>query len=134
MDLSQYHFTLRMQVRDYEIDAEGIVNNAVYLHYMEHTRHQFCRASGLSFADMRAQGIDPVAAKIEIEYKRPLRSGDEMLSCLTITRRGPLYVFHQDIFTLDGEAVTRAKVSIACLKDGKLTRGDELAQAFAKYL
>lgn len=134
MDLSAYHFTLRMQVRDYEIDAEGIVNNAVYLHYMEHTRHQFCKAAGLSFADMRAQGIDPVAAKIEIEYKTPLRSGDEMLSCLRVSRRGPLYVFDQDIFTLDGAPVTRARVSIACLRDGRLTRGDELAPAFAKYL
>ena len=34
-----YIFTTRMQVRDYECDIEGIVNNANYLHYAEHTRH-----------------------------------------------------------------------------------------------
>ena len=134
MDLSRYHFTLRMQVRDYEIDAEGIVNNAVYLNYMEHTRHQFCQAAGLSFAAMRAAGIDPVVTKIEIEYKHPLRSGDEMLSCLSVSRRGPLYVFDQDIFTLDGEPVVHARVAVASLRDGKPTRGDELAPSFAKYL
>ena len=41
MDLSKYIFSMPMQVRDYEVDAEGIVNNAEYLHYMEHTRHEF---------------------------------------------------------------------------------------------
>ena len=29
-----YVFSLEMQVRDYELDAEGIVNNANYLHYL----------------------------------------------------------------------------------------------------
>ena len=28
-----------MAVRDYECDIEGIVNNANYLQYCEHTRH-----------------------------------------------------------------------------------------------
>ena len=31
---SKYCFTLQMQVRDYECDIEGIVNNANYLHYL----------------------------------------------------------------------------------------------------
>ena len=28
-----------MEVRDYELDAEGIVNNANYLHYLEQTQY-----------------------------------------------------------------------------------------------
>ena len=40
-----------MMVRDYECDIEGIVNNANYLHYAEHTRHLFLQKCGLSFAD-----------------------------------------------------------------------------------
>ena len=32
-----YIFELPMKVRDYEVDSEGIVNNAVYLHYLEQT-------------------------------------------------------------------------------------------------
>ena len=41
-----YIFELPMKVRDYEVDSEGIVNNAVYLHYLEHTRHEFCEWAG----------------------------------------------------------------------------------------
>ena len=37
----KYCFETRMAVRDYECDIEGIVNNANYLHYCEHTRR--CR-------------------------------------------------------------------------------------------
>ena len=56
----KYIFEYTIDVRDYEIDAEGIVNNANYLHYLEHTRHEFCRQVGFSFAKMREAGIDPV--------------------------------------------------------------------------
>lgn len=131
---SKYTYKLPIQVRDYEVDAEGIVNNAEYLHYMEHTRHEFCKTAGYTFRKMQADGLSPVVTKIEIEYKRSLGLGDEMVSCLNIRRRGPLYIFEQDIYTTDGIPVTKAKVSLACLIDGKPTRGDELAEAFKDYL
>ena len=50
--MKSYLFETRMEVRDYECDIEGIVNNANYLHYTEHTRHRFRRALGVSFADL----------------------------------------------------------------------------------
>ena len=40
----EYDFETRMEVRDYECDIEGIVNNANYLHYLEHTRHLFLKS------------------------------------------------------------------------------------------
>ena len=48
----EYIFELEMQVRDYECDMEGIVNNAIYQHYLEHTRHEFLASSGISFIEM----------------------------------------------------------------------------------
>ena len=61
--MPKYIFETRIEVRDYECDIEGIVNNANYLHYMEHTRHLFLRHAGLSFADMHAKGVDAVVAE-----------------------------------------------------------------------
>lgn len=131
---NKYCFTLQMEVRDYELDCEQIVNNANYLHYLEHTRHKFCKAAGFPFIEMHKNGIDAVVRKLEVEYYYPLVSGDEFLSCLNLERKGPKFIFYQDIFKLNGEKVIESVVTIVALKDGKLTRGDEIAQAFEKYL
>ncbi len=129
-----YIFSLPMKVRDYEVDSEGIVNNAIYLHYLEHTRHEFCAAAGFSFRDMHAQGIDPVLSRVVIDYKTPLGLGDEMVSKLRLSRKGARFVFYQDIYNTAGALVVKAEVSVVCLEHGRLTRGDCLAKAFEAYL
>lgn len=132
---NDYIFETVIDVRDYELDAEGIVNNANYLHYLEHSRHEFCRKENFSFARMREKGLDPVLRKVEIEYLLPLRSGDSVRSCLKLSRKGPRFIFIQDLYRLsDNRPVVRANVIVVSLKDGALTRGDEIAEAFAKYL
>ena len=130
----EYVFTLEMEVRDYELDCEAIVNNANYLHYIEHTRHKFCHEAGFPFIEMHNKGIDAVVRKMEIVYHSPLRSGDRFLSCLNIERKGPRFIFFQDIYKLDGEKVIEAVVTAVALKDGKLSRGDEIVEAFKKFL
>ncbi len=130
----KYCFIMDMEVRDYELDCEQIVNNANYLHYIEHTRPKFCADAGLSFIDMHNAGIDAVVRKIEIEYKTSLRGGDSFISCLRLERKGPRFIFHQDILKPGGEVVAEALVTVVVLKDGRLSRGDELAAVFKKYL
>ena len=129
-----YVYELEMEVRDYELDSEGIVNNANYLHYLEHTRHSFCTANGLSFAEMQAKGLVPVLNKVETEYKTPLRSGDRFVSKLWLERKGVRFIFHQDIFKSTGELSVTAVVSCVCLENGRLDRGDMLAEVFEDFL
>lgn len=129
-----YIFEMPIKVRDYEVDSEGIVNNANYLHYLEHTRHEFCEAAGLSFRQMHAEGLDPVVSRIEVRYIRPLGLGDSMVSKIALTRRGPVFVFTQDIFTPDGQPVVRATVDIVSFENGRISRGERIAKAFEKYL
>lgn len=123
-----------MEVRDYELDCEQIVNNANYLHYMEHTRHKFCKDAGLSFIEMHNKGIDAVVRKIEVEYISSLRGGDSFLSCIRLERKGARFIFHQDIVKSNGEICAAGVVTVVVLKNGKLSRGDELATLFARYL
>ncbi len=123
-----------LKVRDYEVDSEGIVNNAVYLHYLEHTRHEFCEHAGMSFRRMHADGLDPVVTHVDIRYIRSLGLGDSMVSRLALSRRGPVFVFTQDIYTPDGEPVVRATVDIVSFENGRISRGNLLAEAFAEYL
>ena len=82
-----YIYELKMKVRDYECDLQGIVNNANYQHYIEHTRHEFLLSTGISFARLHAEGIDPVVARLTMAFKTPLKSGDEFVSKLYLKKR-----------------------------------------------
>lgn len=124
-----------MEVRDYECDIQGIVNNANYQHYMEHTRHKFIQTLGLSFADLHNRGIDVVVARMNLQFKVPLRSEDVFLSRLKMTKEGLRYVFHQDIIRkADRKLCFRGQVEAVCVIDGRLGDSEELKQAFANYL
>lgn len=132
--MSKYIFETKIEVRDYECDIEGIVNNANYLHYMEHTRHLFLREAGLSFAKMHEKGVDAVVARMNLQYKVPLRCDDVMISKLWIEKQGVRYIFHQDIIReTDNKLSCRATVELVCLINGKLGNSEEYDKAFAPY-
>ena len=132
--MSKYIFETKIEVRDYECDIEGIVNNANYLHYMEHTRHLFLREAGLSFAKMHEKGVDAVVARMNLQYKVPLRCDDVMISRLWIEKQGVRYIFHQDIIReADNKRSFRATVELVCLINGKLGNSEEYDKAFAPY-
>lgn len=128
-------YELKIKVRDYEVDSQGIVNNANYLHYLEITRHDFCEHAGTSFRAMQEQGLDPVVRKIEIEYLSSLTLGETMVSRLSMQRKGARFIFVQDIYNEStGAHVVHALVTIVCLENGRLSRGDQLAEAFRDFI
>ena len=131
----KYIFETRMQVRDYECDIEGIVNNANYLHYCEHTRHLFLQQCGLSFAEMHEKGVDAVLARMTMQFKTPLRPDDEFISRLRLTKEGIKYVFHHDIFrAADDKLCFRALAELVCIVNGRLSGSEDYDRAFAPYL
>ena len=132
--MSKYIFETKIEVRDYECDIEGIVNDANYLHYMEHTRHLFLREAGLSFAKMHEKGVDAVVARMNLQYKVPLRCDDVMISRLWIEKQGVRYIFHQDIIReVDNKLSCRATVELVCLINGRLGNSEEYDKAFEPY-
>ena len=131
----RYIFEARMQVRDYECDIEGIVNNANYLHYCEHTRHLFLKQCGLSFAEMHEKGVDAVVARMTMQFKTPLRPDDEFMSRLGLTKEGIKYVFHHDLYReADNKLCFRANVELVCIVDGRLSSSEDYDRAFAPYI
>lgn len=108
----KYQFSLNFEVRDYECDVQGIVNNAVYQHYLEHTRHVFLKQHGLDFAELSRQGIDLVVIRVELDYLYPLRPADRFFVGLNFERVSRLrFGFWQDIFRLpDEKPILQAKV------------------------
>jgi acyl-CoA thioester hydrolase len=131
----KYIFETKMQVRDYECDIEGIVNNANYLHYCEHTRHLFLKQCGLSFAEMHEKGVDAVVARMTMQFKTPLRPDDEFYSRIRLTKEGIKYVFHHDLFRASDEKLSfRAQVELVCIVNGRLSGSEDYDRAFAPWL
>jgi acyl-CoA thioester hydrolase len=91
---------------------QGIVNNAVHQHYMEHTRHKLLKSIGIDFAALTRRGIALVVVRIEIDYLHPLRSGDSFWVGLSMERVSRVrFGFIQDIFRYpDDKPIVRAKV------------------------
>lgn len=132
---THYDFELRMKVRDYECDLQGIVNNANYQHYIEHTRHEFLLSRGISFAALHEQGIDAVVARLNMAFKQPLRSGDEFISRLALRKDGLRYVFQQDIYRYpDEKPIIKATVDAVCVVNGKLSDTSALDPYFKDLL
>lgn len=130
----QYLYHTEFETRDYELDAEGIVNNANYLHYLEYVRHCFCKDHGITFGEMRARGIVAVLRKVEIEYHRWLGGCEKITGTLNIRREGPKFIFDQAIFDSEGRLSAVAEVTVVSVENGRLSRGDTLGRIFKESL
>jgi len=110
--MSEQLFKLDFDVRDYECDMEGIVNNAVYMNYLEHTRHAYLKHKGFDFASLTQTGLRLVVIRIEADYLYPLRSGDSFYVTANAERISKLrFGFSQDIFrSQDNKPILKAKV------------------------
>lgn len=102
--MDAYHFTHEMEVRDYECDMQGIVNNGVYQNYLEHVRILYLKTIGIDFAEYTRKGIHLVVVRAELDYKSPLTSGDRFRVGINYQRESRLrFVFAQTIHRLPDE-------------------------------
>jgi acyl-CoA thioester hydrolase len=124
-------YSLEFAVRDYECDLQGIVNNANYQHYLEHARHEYLKKLGLSFSGLHDQGIDLVVAKIEMAFKKPLKSNDTFVVTVSLKKEGIRWIFFQEILRLpDYKIVVKAKVDTVSLVNGILKDYKPLEEVF----
>ena len=116
-----FDFELEFEVRDYECDLQGVVNNAVYLNYLEHTRHQYLRSRGIDFAALHEAGCDLIMTRSEVDFKGSLRSGDRFVVLMSLDRESRLrFVFRQKVLLLpDRTAILDARIIGTGLIDGR---------------
>ena len=121
MEDTNHKFSLKLNVRDYECDIQGVVNNAHYQHYLEHARHEYLITKGISFAKLHEEGIDLIVSKVEIDYIYPLRSMDKFIVTVDIQREGNVRMaFIQKIFRIpDNKLIVKGKVTGVATKKGK---------------
>ncbi len=114
-------YRMPFEVRDYEVDLQGIVNNANYFHYFEHARNVFGRERGFDLSDLHDnQGIDPVVSSIEIKYRIPLRPRERFTVRVRAHREGRIrIVFEERLIKEDGSDSASAFVVVALLKGSR---------------
>ncbi|WP_438465282.1 acyl-CoA thioesterase [Marinomonas sp. PE14-40] len=111
--------SINFEVRDYECDMQGIVNNSVYQNYIEHARHKFLLAHNVDFAEITKNGIHLVVMRAELDFKKPLISSDEFIVTTHAKRQSKFkFEFHQEIIRVsDKRVMLKAKVIAASITD-----------------
>ncbi len=71
-------YTTRWRVRQYELDVNGHVNNAVYLNYAEQVATEHAELAGFGHQWTVGQHGSWVVRRHEITYLRPATFGDEL--------------------------------------------------------
>jgi len=134
--MNNYIHALELDVRDYECDLQGIVNNAVYQNYLEHARVSFLRHIKFDYAAYAKQGILLVATRIEMDFKAPLQPAEKFFVGTNLERVSRLrFAFVQDIVRLPDQVVcVSARVTGAAISaSGRPMLPVELESALDAY-
>lgn len=109
-------FHIHFEVRDNEVDQQGIVNNANYFIYMAHTRHRYLNDIGINFADMAANNQNLLLTATQIDFKKPLYPNEAFYVTCEIAPRGRIRIdFHQKVYNSHNELCVKAVNTGVCV-------------------
>lgn len=105
-------FKYQFDVRGYELDAFGHVNNAVYLNYYEQARWEIVREIGL-YEYFNQSGNFLIVIDSYLKYIKELTLFEKAEVQTHFYKEGFFIVFKQSIYNEQGERINRA--TIKCL-------------------
>lgn len=118
-------FSVRVKVRGYELDTQGHLNWAEYLHYAEHARWECLAAAGVTQDALIATGFGPVVLDLQVRFRRELRGGDEVdVTCVFgFSSSSRTYEIKQELRRANGQvcASLTSMCGLLDLRDRKLT-------------
>ena len=118
----------KLRVRYAEIDAQGHVNNAVYLSYFEVGRVEWLRAAGLSYRELEEQGYGIVVVEVLAHYRRAAFFDDELTLRTELADLSRASMRFEYEVSRDGELLVTGHTRHACvdLATGKPIRVPEV--------
>ncbi len=113
-----HRFEIRIYVED--TDIGGIVYHANYLRFAERGRSEALRELGVAHGDMiRMHGRMFVVRRAKIDYERPAYLDDRLIvETRTQAVTAASVTLEQTIRTIDGAAVARIDLLLACVISG----------------
>ncbi|HRX85298.1 MAG TPA: thioesterase family protein [Phycisphaerae bacterium] len=106
---------VQVRVRYAECDPMGLLHHAKYFEYLELSRTELLRASGVSYRELEARGVFFVVAKLEIRYKAPIRYDDVVIIHTRVERITRTRVDHSYRMLVNGVVCTEASSTLACV-------------------
>jgi acyl-CoA thioester hydrolase len=104
-------FVHRLRVRYAECDAQGVVFNANYLAYIDHTINELCRTAFGSYQTMLDRGVDIVVGEVRMRFLGAARFEEEIVIEATITKMGTTSLTSAHRFRrADGELLLDAEI------------------------
>jgi acyl-CoA thioester hydrolase len=128
-------YKLEFEVRDNEIDAQGIVNNTNYPIYFMHTRHKFLKDHGISFSEMTDAKQYLLLTSSYTEFKSPLRSEDKFYVTCSIRLEGKIRMaFDQEIRRIPDDVLISKSINIGVCVDGNNRNKPYVPEIFTRLL
>ncbi len=103
-----FHTDTPIKVRYGETDMMGVVYHANYLLYFEDARIDFLEALDFSYSqEIEGAGFMSPIHAVEIQYKSPLRYGEEGFVRTTIAKNLPMRtIYHQQVYRAGSDPET----------------------------
>jgi acyl-CoA thioester hydrolase len=107
-----------------DTDLAGIVYYANYLKFIERARTEWIESLGVDQMALRAaEGIVFAVRRVEADYLRPARFGDELVVETVLQSLGGARLVLEQVVLRGGERIFAATVTLVCLTgDGHAVR------------
>lgn len=109
-------YIYKSEVRGYELDSYGHVNNAVYISYTEQARWEILKNRGLLKSFLN-QNLLLVVTETNIRYMRELKLFDKFEIETTLKHEAPYLIFHHDMINVTGNCKTAKAIVKTLLID-----------------
>ncbi len=128
-------FKTFFEVRDNEIDIQGVVNNANYPIYMSHTRHKFLQEElNIDFCQMAKDGKNLFLISSDIKFKKALLPNNKFyVTCKLIPASKIKFAFEQEIRLVEFDVLIAKAFNIGVCMDAKTNR-PSIPEEMKKYL
>ena len=119
---ASHRFALRVYYED--TDLAGIVYYANYLKFIERARTEWVASLGVDQMALKAEaGIVFAVRRVEADYLRPAKFGDELLVETELQAQGGARLVLEQVVLRGGERLFVAQVTLVCLtEDGHAAR------------